>query len=155
MTSPVSPGLVSSMTGQVASKSDFESLDKAMPTGFRINWLIDLMSAYPLAGSRLSLSPDADLSGYGVELIWLTPKQMVSELLEAEPGLTAGKSGFVPMGACAKGSGDPYFFDLRGADRDDPPVVRLMHDMAGDDFYPEEGVEVVQSSLSAFFARLV
>lgn len=150
----VPEGIASSLTGRAASKDEFKLLAKAVPVPSRINWLIDLMSTYALAGCRVSLPAEADMSGYGVEMIWLTPAQMVSELQDAEPGITAGKSGFIPMGMCAKGSGDPYFFDLRAPNTDDPPVVRLLHDMAGDDIFPDEGIETVQPSLSSFFAKL-
>jgi hypothetical protein len=51
------------------------------------------------------------------------------------------KNGYLPIGTCLIGSGDPYF--LKVADGKNPPVVRIPHDSP-------EGAEVISPSLEAF-----
>jgi hypothetical protein len=109
-----------------------------------------LLRAHPLAGVSFSLDQEHDESGIGAEVIWLTPAQMVSESVECQPGKSVQSSGFITIGACAEGSGDPYFLDLTNSS-DDPPLVRIPHDYASSGPYPLEKIEIVTSSMSEFF----
>lgn len=90
-------------------------------------YLLDVLRSYPLVGTELSLSEEEDESGLGVEMLWLSPSQIISETVEAYPGIPAGALGYLPVGADLTGSGDPYFLKL-GSGGDDPPVVRIPHD---------------------------
>jgi hypothetical protein len=105
---------------------------------------------HKLAKSYFTLSKKRDKSGLRADVIWMTPAQIVSENCEAEPGISVLTLGFLPIGSCATGSGDPYFLDLR-QDSNDPPVVRVPHDYALESPYPIDRVELVSSSLSEFF----
>lgn len=84
---------------------------------------------------------------------WLTPEQIADEALNAYPGISVLRSGFIPIGSCMLGS-DPYFVKLGGVDPTNPPPVRIPHDYASEDeSYPEEYIEVVSMSLEAFFVH--
>lgn len=115
-------------------------------------WLLSLLKTYALAGECFDLPSDADASGLGVTLLWLTPSQMASEAIESEPGMSVASLGFIPIGACAEGSGDPYFLDLRQGGAD-PPLVRIPHNFAVQQPYPLDRIEIVTGRLSEFFTR--
>lgn len=141
--------------GAAATDEEIESLEMRLPPGLRPDWLLAMLKGYRLGGVRFSLSKEHDRSALGAEVIWLTPQQIVSEACDAEPGISVSPSGFLPIGACAAGSGDPYFLDLREATTD-PPVVRIPHEYGGHGSYPLNRVELITSSLSEFIggARL-
>ncbi len=145
--------VVDRLDGQVAAEADIARLRAEILAPVLPNWLASLMRRYRLVGSRMSLAEHVDESAIGVELLWLSPRQMISEALEAEPGISVCRLGFWPLGACASGSGDPYFLDLRDKIATDPPLVRVRHDLAGRSAYPPEGLEQVASSLSMFLQR--
>jgi hypothetical protein len=99
-----------------------------------------------------SLNADDDSSGMGAELLWLTPAQIVSEALECQPGISVVPIGYIPIGACAEDSGDPFFIDMREGSSD-PPLVRVPHDHAVTKPYPLDRIELVSETLSKFFAK--
>src|SRR5215204_5428809 len=100
--------------------------DKLLPAR-----LLDWLLSYPLVGTEFYLSEEEDESGLGAEMQWLTPAQMISETLETYPGILAGPVGYLPVGMCLIGSGDPYFLKTEAGD--DPPVVRIPHEAADAD----------------------
>ena len=142
----ISPNL----RGTRATDDDIHFLKSRLPTSLTPDWLMALLRGHALAGVGFSLNEDHDESGLGAELIWLTPAQIVSESIECQPGLSVLSHGFLPIGACAEGSGDPYFLDLRDSSAD-PALVRIPHDYASSGPYPYEKIEVVTSSISEFF----
>ena len=138
------------LSGTRATDGDIHFLKSQLPTTLTPDWLMALLRGHALAGVGFSLSEDHDESGIGAELIWLTPKQIVSESVECQPGRSVLSYGFLAIGACVEGSGDPYFLDLRNSS-DDPPLVRIPHDYAVSVPYPRDKIEIVTSSMSAFF----
>ncbi|WP_156401369.1 hypothetical protein [Duganella sp. Root1480D1] len=142
------------LKGVCSTDVDLSTLRSRFPQGLAPDWLIVAMGEFRLAGASLSLTENDDESGIGAELKWLTPIQMVSEAFESEPGLSVMAMGLLPIAACAIGSGDPYFLDLRTI-TDDPPLVRVLHDFVGVEgkSFPPEGIEVVSQHLSDFFAK--
>lgn len=144
--------IANDLNGASATDADIDLLISRLPPDLRPDWLMTILAANGLAGVRFSLSKENDTSGRGAYVIWLTPEQIVSEACDAEPGISVLSAGFLPIGACAEGSGDPYFLDLRGA-AGDPAVVRIPHDYGGRDPYPLDRVEVITSSLSEFFSN--
>lgn len=140
--------------GKVATESDVRDLRAGLTPLSLPEWLVHVLRAYRLAGSRMSIDERADESGIGVQMLWLTSRQMISEAHDAEPGMTVCPLGFVPIGACASGSGDPYFLDLRDPNSTDPAVIRIRHDLAGRGEYPVEGFERVAPALSTFLRRV-
>lgn len=106
--------------------------------------LAALLTSQPLVGLTLLLDDDADESGLGVEFRWMTAKQMVDEATNAYPGIVAILRGFLPVGICLEGSGDPYFIRL-----EDCAFVRIPHDAVIDDDLDVGRVERVASSVDA------
>jgi len=136
-------------TGRLAAAGEVQALQRLPRVP---DWLPAVFLKYPLIGTHFSLSQEGDLSGLGVELRWMTPAHVVEEATEFEPGMSIPTEAFIPIGSCAEGSGDPYFLDLRNGS-DDPAVVRIPHDHAGQGDYPLDKVERVSDSLSDFLRR--
>ena len=115
------------------------------------DWLINLLSDYPLIGVSFTLSEELDESRLGVEMKWLTPTGMVEEAYLFYPGILVLQLGYLPIGTCLTGSGDPYFLKMT-IDNDDPPLVRIPHDNILDenDQLDESKFEPVSFSLSRF-----
>jgi hypothetical protein len=145
-------GMADHLHGATASGGDIQMLMTRLGTSLVPDWLASLLKEYKLAGTEFSLSADDDRSSLGADVLWLTPAQMASESCECQPGLSLRGLAFVPIGACATGSGDYYYLDLRD-DSFDPPVVRIPHDFAGEGpaSYPLERIELVAQRLSEFF----
>jgi hypothetical protein len=99
---------------------------------------------------KFTLGATQDISGLGVELEWMTPNDMLVESLEMYPGIAATALGFIAVGTCLLGSGDPYF--VRATSDDDPPLMRIPHDRLGPDLaLSESAIETVRPHLSDFF----
>lgn len=139
------------MSGRVLTAAEVGELKTAFP--FTIpEWLAGLLMNYPLAESEWSLSEEDDETELGVEMRWLTPSQMINEALETFPGIAASPRGYLPVGMCLEGTGDPYFINV--GDGDNPPLVRIPHEAVDEnDALLEEQVEVVCSQLSEFFEQ--
>jgi hypothetical protein len=138
------------LRGTFATDDEIRFLRARLSAAVTPDWLMSILKDYRLAGTCFTLSEECDNSGLSADVVWLTPEQVVSESHDAEPGISVLSFGFLPIGGCAIGSGDPYFLDLRQASID-PPVVRIPHDHAVDRPYPVDRIEVVSSSLSEFF----
>ena len=127
--------------GRVLSDDDRLALrELSLPAG-----LLEVLSNIPVLGVSFSVPPEADASGLGVEMRWMGPDEMLSEAVDAYPGIVAVRAGYVPVGDCLEGSGDPYFY--RGSDG---AIVRVPHDAATDDVLDTTRIELVTASVSAF-----
>jgi hypothetical protein len=146
--------IANELYGATATESEVEFLRSRLPETLLPEWLVDLLKTYKLGSVSFSQNTRHDDSGIGAEVTWLKPYQIVSEARDVEPGISLVDKGFLPIGSCAMGSGDPYFLDLRRA-TNDPPLVRIPHDCAGDNLYPLDRIEVVARSLSEFFSTAV
>ena len=137
-----------SLPGRPMTADEAERLHQAIPE-LAVPAVTELLRGYPIIGSELSLPAELDESGLGVELLWLSGDQIIGEATEAQPGVAAARHGFLPIGACLLGSGDPYFLDT--SEPEDPPLVRISHHAAvGDGELDPARIEVVSSSLSSF-----
>src|SRR5687767_11332163 len=93
-------------------------------TGLRLPpALAKLLTSTPLVGLNLVLDDEQDESGLGADLRWMTAEEMIDEAKNVYPGIAAVPLGFLPVGICLEGSGDPYFIRLK-----DGAVVRIPHD---------------------------
>ena len=106
------------------------------------------MKDAPLIGVQLSIAPEDDLSGLGVELEWMAPDDVLAEATGAYPGIVAVARGLIPVGTCLEGSGDPYFLRVR-----DGAVVRVPHDAATETTLDETAIELVASSIDDLLDR--
>jgi hypothetical protein len=99
---------------------------------------------------RFALRAEEDLSGLGAALLWMAPADIVGESLEFYPGIAAAPLGYVAVGTCLLGSGDPYFVEV--SDGECSPLVRIPHDGLEPDLSLSESViEVVSPRLDSFF----
>ena len=114
-------------SGRKITEKERGLLERAIPDSCDLNWLFEILKEHRISGSMFILSEEDDLSGLGVEMIWLLPDQLVSEAVEAYPGIAAISKCYVPIGACLLGSGDPYF--IRCLSDKDSPIVRIPHDI--------------------------
>lgn len=88
---------------------------------------------YSLIGIELSVPPEEDLSGVGAEIEILTDDGVRLEQTELYPGIAVSKHGFIPVGGCSLGTGDPYF--INSSDGEGGPLYRIYHDEVTDDAY--------------------
>lgn len=99
----------SKMTGRIASNTELKLLSNRFGNPTTITVLSSVISTYPIIGQSFELESDLDSSNFGVEMEFMTPTQLVEEAFDYYPGISATKSGYVPVGLCLVGSGDPYF----------------------------------------------
>ena len=130
------------LRGVILSDTDASLLDGVCPA-----WLLDAWRSAPLTGARMYVDDRDDPTGIGVSMQWMNATELLSELNEASPGREAKREGFLPVGKCLEGSGDPYFLSGTG---EDPPLVRIPHTAARGGALNRTAVETVAPSLSQF-----
>lgn len=99
-----------------------------------------------LAGVQFVVPDSEDRSALGADIEILDDAGILSEAIGLYPGIEAVRHGFVPVGGCSIGSGDPYF--IRIAEGSDGSLYRIFHDMVFDDDFPE--AEAVTRVLDRF-----
>ncbi len=140
------------LSGGVLNGEGESMLRAALPVSLLPEWVIRLLQDWGLAGESFELSREDDQSGKGVDMRWQDAQDMVFEATDAYPGIVAIKEGYLPIGTCMKGSGDPYF--LRVTDTiETSPVVRIYHDAIVNGSLHETAVNVVSTNLEEFFRR--
>jgi hypothetical protein len=139
---------LSELEGRQATSAEKERLHGQFPS-MSIKALIDLISRYPVIECDFSLSESQDVSGFGVDMKWLSPDEMIDAALNFYPGISARTYLYLPIGECTEGSGDPYFIDTSSKDL---AVVRIPHDAVDEELnLSRERVEVVALTLLNFF----
>ena len=138
------------LTGEKSTTEEILSLKRRLPKELIPDWLCRLLTSFPLAGCYFEVDEDEDLSDMGVELLWLTPEGILSEVFDAYPGILVIKQGYLPIGACAIGSGDYYYLKLTDG-CNDPALVRIPHESAVISPYPEDDIDLVFEHLSELF----
>lgn len=113
------------MSGRQITSEERRVLEQEFAAEFDLGWLLDLMSEFPLAGTTFSMD-ERNPSEIAVDMKWMDPADIREEARELYPGREAVKDGYLPIGTCLIGSGDPYF--LKVSESKDPPVVRIPHD---------------------------
>ena len=139
------------MSGRLITEQEAQDLKAEIRPSLLSSWLLNLLLKCPLVETTFSLTAAQDNSGLGVEMKWLTPRQMISETIEAFPGIAAASLGCLPIGMCLEGSGDPYF--LRTTDSDHLLVRIPHHAVDGEQTLREDLVEIVDASLSEFLDK--
>jgi hypothetical protein len=94
-----------------------------------------------LAGKTAEISDGDDLSGVGASIQLFNEADAAAEADELFPGLVVKADGYVPIGGCAVGNGDPYF--IRIQDQQPGPVYRIYHDSVHDASY-DRGQAIVR-----------
>jgi hypothetical protein len=95
-----------------------------------------------LVWKEIEIPEHVDMTEAGAEFEILDEEGICREAEDLYPGIAVSKDGFVPVGGCSIGTGDPYFinqYDGLGG-----PLYRIYHDMVGEDGYDrDEAVDVV------------
>ena len=94
-----------------------------------------------LAGKAVEISNGDDLSSVGASIELYNEADAASEANEFYPGLVVKADGYVPIGGCVVGTGDPYF--IRIQDQQPGPVYRIYHDSVHDENY-DRGQAIVR-----------
>ncbi|MDZ4406127.1 hypothetical protein [Prosthecobacter sp.] len=95
-----------------------------------------------LAGRETEIPESADLSGVGACIEWLDDEGSRSEREDLYPGIAVAKLGYIPVGGCSIGTGDPYF--IREADGEGGALYRIYHDEVREDgFVSQQAIAVV------------
>jgi len=113
------------LSGRVATQEELESIGERFKFLDWVRSFQDLIKNVNIIGASFELSESADQSGVGVDMEWLTPGEQIDEAFNFYPGLIVVEKGFIPIGSCMKGSGDPYF--LRATEYQ-WQVYRVLHD---------------------------
>jgi hypothetical protein len=88
---------------------------------------------YQLVGRGFSIPEKDDLSGVGAEIEILNEQGIQSEQNDAYPGIAVSAAGYVPVGNCSIGTGDPYFINVN--DGEGGALYRIYHDEVTDETY--------------------
>lgn len=88
---------------------------------------------YHLVGREFSIPVESDLSGVGARIEILDELGIRTEQTESYPGIGVSKAGFLPVGGCSIGTGDPYF--INESDGGGGPLYRIYHDEVVDESY--------------------
>lgn len=95
-----------------------------------------------LIGKETEIPASADLSGVGACIEWLDEEGSRSESEDLYPGIAVAKLGYIPVGGCSIGTGDPYF--IRETDGEGGPLYRIYHDQVREDCVAtEQAIAVV------------
>jgi hypothetical protein len=89
-----------------------------------------------LNGREIEIPNQNDLSGVGALIELFDEVNSIEESAGAYPGLVVKADGYVPIGGCAIGCGDPYFINLN--DPRPGPVYRIYYDLVLDEKYDRE-----------------
>jgi hypothetical protein len=93
----------------------------------------DFLERHHLAGADVELSEESDVSGIGATIGLYNEAQAIDEADNFYPGLVVKADGFIPIGQCMIGSGDPYFINVN--DAAPGPLYRIYHDSVHDRSY--------------------
>ena len=109
------------------------------------DYLIDFLHENNLEKKDIEIPEEQDLSGVGADFFIMDEKGMQEETNEYYPGLVVKEDGYIGIGSCAIGSGDPYFINYN--DGPEGPLYRIYHDSVSDEGYEKsEAIDIVLSS---------
>jgi len=125
-------------------------LENAFGTSPTLKRLFSVLVDHPIIGCQFDVDASDDNSGMGVSMKWLDPKEQIEEAFEFYPGIAALSEGYIPIGECLFGSGDPYFLKMKN---EEPCIFRIPHEAVDEnDHLYENKVEFV--STLDFFLKI-
>lgn len=127
-------------SGKIISLEEKRRLKEKFKSIFFINDILDLMAEYQLSEECFSINEKEDLSELGVEMQWFSTNEMIEEAYNAYPGICAYKKGYLPLGKCLEGSGDPYFIKKTEKKYN---IYRIPHDSVINENLIEDEIELV------------
>jgi hypothetical protein len=96
----------------------------------------EFLEANDLIEKDFELNEKEDLSGVGADFSLMRYEHIIDEAENAYPGLVVIKDGFIPVGSCLIGTGDPYFINEK--EGKNGSLYRIYHDSVFDDGYDSE-----------------
>jgi hypothetical protein len=84
------------------------------------------LAEHRLVRLEVEIPAACDLTSIGAVIEILDEDAAASEAHEALPGVGVWADGFVPVGGCGIGTGDPYFINIH--DSDNGPLYRISHE---------------------------
>jgi hypothetical protein len=130
----------SRLVGRSLSSSEKAMLKSKFDVSLLPDVLLDILSNYNIIHQAFSVSEEVDRSGLGVEMEWLTPSNQIEEAYKYYPGILILSEGYLPIGSCLLGSGDPYFLKL--VDQKNI-VFRAPHDAVFEGGYDYDSIELI------------
>jgi len=115
----------STFNGVKAESDEIEILKKSIPNLEVLDCWVELIMKFKLIGIEIELDDLTDQSGIGGELQIMTLTETVEESTKFYPGIIAINKGYIPIGKCLEGSGDPYFLNFASGVMS---VFRIPHD---------------------------
>ncbi|PMO57616.1 hypothetical protein BCT08_03510 [Vibrio splendidus] len=88
-------------------------------------WL-NFVSKNDLSNKSFGIPDDFDLSELGADFKVFTRSEIEDETSHCYPGINVVKSGYMAVGSCLCGSGDPYFINVN--DGENGKLYRVYHD---------------------------
>jgi len=94
-----------------------------------------------------------DDSDVGADIEFFDDAAIRDEMAEAYPGCIVAKEGFLPVGGCQIGSGDPYF--IRLSEGESGALYRIYHDsVLAENYSKTDAADVVLSSFQSIVGFL-
>ena len=107
----------------------------------------EFRNKHNLVGAEIEIPEADDRSTIGAEIEIFDDDGIRSEANDLYPGIEALKHGFIPVGGCLIGSGDPYF--IQSSEGIEGSLYRIYHDTVFEDDFPEaEAVAIVLERFS-------
>ncbi|WP_421976021.1 hypothetical protein [Roseivirga seohaensis] len=94
---------------------------------------IDFLEANHLHGIHIEIPDDNDLSEIGATFKLMNEQNCMEEMQSFYPGILVKHKGYIPIGSCSNGSGDPYF--INSNDGPNGKLYRIYHDEVIDQNY--------------------
>jgi hypothetical protein len=114
-------------------------------------FLMSVQMKYKIIGQEFRLNEEDDYSELGVEMSWMTPEDQIEEAFNFYPCKVAVNYGYIPIGKCMYGSGDPYCLEFS---KDNIwNIVRVPHDSIVDDKLNIDEIEYV-NKLTFFLQKI-
>jgi hypothetical protein len=102
--------------GRCATLEEIANINQQC-NGILPDWYGKLLTKYPICGLEIGWQqsePDEDDNGVSW-MEWSNPTMMRGETFESYPGIAIYKHGFLNVGTCSHGSGNPYFIRVYGS----------------------------------------
>jgi hypothetical protein len=104
-------------------------------------WL-DFIESSNLIEKEIDIPESDDSSKLGACFKILNNKQILEEANESYPGIIVSQDGYLPVGCCLEGSGDPYFVNINEGPKG--KLYRIYHDSVLDNNYNSiEAIDVI------------
>jgi hypothetical protein len=106
-----------------------------------------------LTDKDIEIPEDGDLSEIGAEFRIMKPEDTIEEANDFYPGLVVKNDGYIPIGSCSTGSGDPYFINANDGPKG--PLYRIYHDSVHDEGYDKkEAVALVLKNYEGILGHI-